>query len=309
MPSSFVSADGQSLRYVHCNLCGADDNTRLHSDSRLCLVRCRRCGLVYVTPRLTEDVIRSLYEEDYFVTGNGARRGYRNYIADQEYFLQTFRKRMRWLERYGEPGGRLLDVGCAAGFFMQVGREHGWEVYGVEPAGCMVDFAHSRLDLEVFEGTLQEAAFRTGFFDVVTLWDVLEHLTDPRQELLEINRVLRPEGLLVLETQNIASWAPRVLGKRWLHYGNDLHLFHFAPQTITRLLADTGFRVLKITTAAAGKVCSLQFVADKVQRLSGTASRAATALLKHWPGLARHSLYINLGDEMIVCAHKVLEIA
>ena len=307
MPSNFFSADGQVMKYVYCNLCGADDTTILNSDDLLHLVRCRRCGLVYVTPRLTELAIQRLYAEDYFCTGNGARRGYRNYIADQEYLLRTFRKRICWLERYGEPGGRLLDVGCAAGFFMQVCQERGWKVYGVEPTSCMADFARSHLGFEVFEGRLREANFRSSFFDVITLWDVLEHMTDPHQELLEINRVLRPRGLLVLETQNVASLTARVLGKHWYHYGNDLHLFHFSPQTIAHLLADTGFRVLKTTAATAGKVCSLQFVIDKLRRFSGIASRMAGALFRYWPGLARRSLYLNLGDEMIVCAHKFVE--
>jgi SAM-dependent methyltransferase len=309
MPSSNSMVDGPLLQHVRCNLCGADNTTLLHGDGVLHLVRCRGCGLVYVTPRLAEDAIQYLYANDYFGSRSRAGLGYLDYAADQECFLRTFRKRMRWLETYGERGGRLLDVGCAAGFFMQVGRERGWEVYGVEPASCMAEFARSELGLEVFEGKLREADFQPGFFDAVTLWDVLEHLTDPHQELLEINRVLRPGGLLVLETQNIASWVARALGKRWHHYGNELHLFHFSPQTITCLLADTGFRVHRITAATAGKVCSLRFVVDKLNRFSETASRAAAALFRYWPGLSRRSLYLNPGDEMIVCAQKSVEMA
>jgi len=308
MPSSLLRAAEQPLEYVRCNLCGADDATRLRSEGELHLVRCRGCGLVYVTPRLTEGAIQGLYEDHYFGTGSGAGLGYRNYTADQENLLRTFRKRMRWLETYGEPGGRLLDVGCAAGFFMQVGRERGWEVYGVEPAGCMAEFARSHLGLEVFAGKLREADYRPGFFDAVTLWDVLEHMTDPHQELLEVNRVLRPGGLLVVETQNVASWVARALGQRWHHYGNQLHLFHFTPQTITRLLAETGFRLVKITRTTAGKVCSVQFLVDKLKRFNRTAARATGGLLKHWPGLARRSLYLNPGDEMIVCACKPVEV-
>lgn len=304
MPSSSLGAERLPLEYVRCNLCGADNTSLLRSEGPLNLVRCRQCGLVYVTPRLTEEAIQGLYANNYFGSSDAAGLGYRNYTADQECLLQTFRKRMRWLETYGGPGGRLLDVGCAAGFFMQVGRERGWEVYGVEPASRMAQFARSQLGLEVFEGRLREAAFPSGSFDAVTLWDVLEHLTDPHQELLEIHRVLRPGGLLVLETQNVASWAARVLGKRWLHYGNQLHLFHFSPQTVSRVLEDTGFRLLKISVATAGKVCSLQFVVDKLKRFSEGASRVASALIRCWPGLAQRSLYLNPGDEMIVCARK-----
>lgn len=300
---------GKDVEYVACNLCSADDADHLRSDGPLHLVRCRHCGLVYVTPRLTEHAIQRLYDEGYFFTGDGPRRGYRDYIADGEYYLDTFRRRIRWLERHTVAGGRLLDVGCAAGFFLQVSAESGWEGYGVEPATCMAEHARSELGLRVFHGTLRQRYFPAGYFDLVTLWDVLEHLTDPRGELSEVNRVLRLEGLLVLETQNIASWLPKVMGERWHHYGNDLHLFHFTPETISRLLSVTGFVVETITKANAGKVCSLRFVVDKFKHLSQTTSRLAKVFMKSWPSLAGRSLYINLGDEMIVCARKSTEIA
>jgi 2-polyprenyl-3-methyl-5-hydroxy-6-metoxy-1,4-benzoquinol methylase len=312
MPSNLL-AGRKILQHVRCNLCGADDSYRLQSERLegagvLHLVRCRQCGLVYVTPRLTEEVIQELYERDYFQTGNGARRGYCDYIADQEYLMRTFHRRMRWIEQYTGMPGRLLDVGCAAGFFLQVSYEHGWKVFGVEPAACMANYARSHLDMDVFGGTLRDVGFPSRFFDVVTMWDVLEHMIDPHAELLEVQRVLRRDGVLVLETQNIASWAPRLLGKHWIHYGNDLHLFHFSPATITRILADTGFNLIKITTASAGKVCSMQFLTNKLRHLSGKAARLADTLLRRWPELARHSIYVNLGDEMIVCAQKCKEV-
>jgi SAM-dependent methyltransferase len=306
MPSSHPIA-GDHLRYVRCNLCGADAGDRLRSDGPLHLVRCRQCGLVYVTPRLDQRTIQALYDEDYFATGNGARRGYRDYLADRESYLLTFRRRMRWLERRAGNGRRLLDVGCAAGFFLEVCRASGWDAWGVDPAACMVAYAQSKLQLPVFCGTLRERRFEPGSFDVVTLWDVLEHMTDPRRELLEVNRVLEPGGLLVVETQNIDSWVPKVLGKRWIHYGNDLHLFHFTPGTLTRLLEETGFAVKSITRADAGKVCTLRFVADKLAHLNKVAARLANALLARWPGYATRSVYVNLGDEMIVCAQKSRE--
>ena len=298
-----------SLRYVRCNLCGADAGDHVRSDGPLHLVRCRSCGLVYVTPRLDQRTTRALYDEDYFATGNGARRGYRNYLADRENYLRTFRRRMHRLERHAGNGRRLLDVGCAAGFFLEVCRESGWKACGVEPAACMVEYAQSKLRLPVFCETLRERRFRPGSFDVVTLWDVLEHMTDPRRELLEVNRVLQPSGLLVVETPDIGSWVPKVLGERWVHYGNDFHLFHFTPCTLTRLLQETGFSVRTITRGDAGKMCSLRFVVDKLEHLSKFASRLAGALLAQWPSLATRSIYVNLGDEMIVYAQKSREMA
>jgi 2-polyprenyl-3-methyl-5-hydroxy-6-metoxy-1,4-benzoquinol methylase len=302
-------AGRQALKYVHCNLCGADDHRRLRSEhitgvGVLHLVRCQQCGLVYVTPRMVEQQIRRLYERDYFQTGDGARRGYRDYVADRKLLLETFRRRMGLIDRLTNSRGRLLDVGCAAGYFLQVSNAAGWEVYGVEPATCMADYARSYLDLDVFGGTLREAGFPSGNFDVVTMWDVLEHTVDPRAELLEVNRVLGPDGLFVLETQNIASWAPKLFRKKWIHYGNDLHLFHFTPTTIARALKETGFTRIDITTANAGKVCSLQFIADKLRHINQVIARLADSMVQRWSEMAQHEIYINMGDEMIVCARK-----
>jgi hypothetical protein len=129
-------------------------------------------------------------------------------------------------------------------------------------------------------------------------------MPDPRSELEAVYRVLTRDGILVLETQNIDSWLPRFLSQHWGHFGHHLHLFHFSPATITQLLHETGYHVLKITTETAGKVCSLRFLADKLSRISLPLYSLVNSILAISPRLAERSLYINPGDEMIVIARK-----
>jgi 2-polyprenyl-3-methyl-5-hydroxy-6-metoxy-1,4-benzoquinol methylase len=299
------------LEYVHCNLCGADDALPISKDGPLELVRCRVCDLVYVSTRLTEEYTRSLYNEyyfraqdDYLQGTRGYVSGYRDYTGDQAYYLRTFQNRMRWIERYANHGNRLLDVGCAAGFFLLVAQEKGWQVQGVEPAEYVSDYASNQLGLDVFCGTLQEAAIHPEIFDVVTLWDVLEHTSNPRETLTQVNYVLKPGGLLVLSTQNIESWVPKLLGVRWLHYGHHIHIYHFSPKTITHLLKDTGYQVLKVTKATAGKYCSMRFLVDKLKTINRPLFRLFDSLLSFQPGLEKRAIYINPGDEMVICARK-----
>jgi 2-polyprenyl-3-methyl-5-hydroxy-6-metoxy-1,4-benzoquinol methylase len=260
---------------------------------------------------LTASHIRSLYNRNYFQAqdtflgdGRGYVGGYRDYIADQAYYLQTFRRRLKWVNKYSCQGQRLLDVGCAAGFFMAVAQGEGWQVQGVDPSSFVANYARSQLGMHVYQGTLQDANFPSESWDVVTLWDVLEHMPDPRQELVEIHRVLKRRGILALETQNIDSLLPKILGNSWGHYGHHLHLFHFTPKTITRILAETGFRVVKITSKDAGKVSSIRFLVDKLHAINETLYSVLNRLLSAFPSLAHRSIYINPGDEMIVIAQK-----
>jgi 2-polyprenyl-3-methyl-5-hydroxy-6-metoxy-1,4-benzoquinol methylase len=197
-----------------------------------------------------------------------------------------------------------LDVGCAAGFFMAVAQDEGWQVQGVEPSLFVANYASSQMGLHVYQGTLRDANYPPESWDVVTLWDVLEHMPNPHQELEEIHRVLKRQGILALETQNIDSWLPKILGKNWGHFGHHLHLFHFTPKTITRILADTGFRVLEITSKDGGKVCSIRFFVDKLHSINKSLFLLLNRLMFAFPSLAHRSFYINPGDEMIVIAQK-----
>ena len=176
---------------VLCNLCGAADAQILYPGTLLeaeadslelfrCtsssygkhppIVRCRRCGLIYITPRLEEREILHNYEMAVDQT----------YLEEREGRVLTFRRNLQPLTKLiPTPGDcRLLDVGCHIGVFLEIAREQGWEVWGVEPSSWAAEQARAR-GLMVTTGTLKEARFPSDFFDVVTMWDVIEHLTDP----------------------------------------------------------------------------------------------------------------------------------
>ena len=129
-------------------------------------------------------------------------------------------------------------------------------------------------------------------------------MPDPRSELVAVYQVLTGDGILVLETQNIDGWLLSFPGQHSGHFSHHLHLFHFSPDTITQLLHETGYHVLKITTETTSKVCSLRFLADKLYRISLPLYSLVNSILAISPRLAERSLYINPGDEMIVIARK-----
>ena len=286
-----------------CQLCGGTDRRVRFHDGPCRVVECAGCGLVYVTPRLQGEALRAVYDEGYWKSSNPKQRGYADYASEAALYLKTFGKRMALVRRHLPPKARILDVGCAAGYFLRVAQREGHDVHGVEMSAAIAGEAQKALGGErVHVGTLDEAIAAKGHapasFDLVTLWDVIEHVPDPQSLLRTIRGLIKPGGTLLLETQNVASRWARLLGRRWHHFKHDEHLYHFKPATIRRLLADCGFETLELGAAYAGKYVSFGFLAERAERLGRVAGLLASplALLR---GL---SLYANPRDEMIVVA-------
>jgi SAM-dependent methyltransferase len=297
-PENFVEIE-------RCMLCGGAERDERFRDDGFRVVGCRGCGLVYVTPRLRPDVLPAVYDEGYWSSDAPKDRGYADYRLAAPLYLRTFRRRYRllrrWLgERLGEPG-RALDVGCAAGFFLTVLRENGWDASGVELSPAIARQAiEVHGEARVFVGDLASAPWPEQSFDLITMWDVVEHVPEPLPFLERARALLRPGGRLVLETQNVASRFARLLGRKWQHYKHLEHLYHFDPRTIEKLLARAGLALEHRTAKGGGKYVSVGFVRERATRVS-KALRWLLLPLEPLDGLA---LYVNLGDEMIVVARK-----
>jgi 2-polyprenyl-3-methyl-5-hydroxy-6-metoxy-1,4-benzoquinol methylase len=301
LPAAFGGPD--AVEVAACQLCGSPDGSLRFRDGPFRIMRCGSCGLVYVTPRLRGEALARVYGEDYWQSDNPKARGYADYAREAVLYLKTFLRRMKLVRRWLPPGSRVLDVGCAAGYFLRVLAHEGHEVRGVEPAAAIARDAIRDLGAErIHVGELETAPVEAGFgprsFDLVTLWDVIEHIPDPQATLRHVRTLLKPGGRLLLETQNVKSLWARLLGRRWHHYKHEEHLYHFDPDTIRRLLADCGFRVEHLGARYAGKYVSFGFIAERAGRLGRLPGLlfAPLALCRWW------SIYVNPRDEMIVVA-------
>ncbi|HEU4419608.1 MAG TPA: class I SAM-dependent methyltransferase [Planctomycetota bacterium] len=286
-----------------CQLCGSGARTLKFRDGPFSVFTCNGCGLVYVTPRLQGQALIDVYGADYWKSENPKQRGYADYSRESTLYLRTFERRMEFVDRWLPPKSRVLDVGCAAGYFLRVAEKRGHDVQGVEPsqaiaAQAVAALGNERIHVGTLETAVKQKNWAPGSFDLVTLWDVLEHVPEPQPLLRTVRELLKPSGRLLLETQNVSSVVARVLGRRWHHYKHDEHLYHFSPQTIRILLADCGFRVLDLRSGFAGKYVSLGFVAERAGRLGRIAGMLASPLRL----LERCSLYVNPRDEIIVVA-------
>jgi SAM-dependent methyltransferase len=299
--------EDEMLEQVSCNLCGADDTAPVAEIDGLHIVRCRRCGLLYVNPRYREDLLQKIYTEAYYDHDgilNGLEFfGYDNYIADEENIRITFAKRLRTIEHY-VSGGRLLDIGCATGFFLALARAKGWEVVGTEVSQFSAHYALEKLGLDVRLGSLKKLGFPSESFDVVTMWDVLEHVTDPMAELQEIHRILRRGGLLSIITPDAGSLVARFLGKRWEEFRRVReHVYFFSRRTMTRMLCQAGFDALKFESA--GKMFYLGPAMERLKYY--TWDGALTSVASRWVyrlGLDKIRIQVNPFTKMTVYAQR-----
>ncbi|HSP81178.1 MAG TPA: class I SAM-dependent methyltransferase, partial [Myxococcaceae bacterium] len=191
---------------------------------------CVDCGLLFQWPLRSQEELRRLYEdvEDPL------------YVAEKDNRYHTFRRALR---RLGcRPGSSVLDVGAYCGYFLDVAREEGLRAEGLELSRWAAQHARS-LGFTLHERTLEQHATTGARYDLVTLWDVVEHFADPRAELQAAFRLVRPGGRICLSTIDAGSLVARLMGARW-PWLMDMHLFYFSRATLTMLLEEAGFRVV-----------------------------------------------------------------
>lgn len=227
-----------------CVVCGGADPRPLFTKDGHAIVECAGCGAVYVGDDPSAIDFAALYGEGYYTGGSDAV--FADYVGQEAARRASARRRLwrlRHLRPRIAPHGRLLDVGCAAGFFLAEARAF-YEVQGVELSAWSSAYARDRLGLPVFTGTLADAKLPDAHVDVVTLWDVIEHVPEPVPLLAEAARVLKPGGRLVLTTGDWGSAYARARRERWHLMTPPWHLSFFSRATLARAAQRAGLRVV-----------------------------------------------------------------
>jgi 2-polyprenyl-3-methyl-5-hydroxy-6-metoxy-1,4-benzoquinol methylase len=244
---------------IPCRLCGSSryreifraDNIRRRAKRFFSLVECEDCGFRFFNPSPIEESLKYYYED------------YMAHVPErinwvEKIYYQLFRN-VRGLK----PPGKLLDIGCGNGKYMDFMRSRGWEVTGVD-TGPACDFPRSALKMTVHEGQLWDQKFPDSFFDVITLWFVIEHVWDLHRLMAECRRILKPGGQLILSTLNSASFEARLFKRYWWHLLAPEHLWQFDKRSLTALLEKNSLQVdyFRQEPVCCGILGSIQNILD-----------------------------------------------
>jgi SAM-dependent methyltransferase len=261
------------------------------------LWRCASCRMEFLHPQPDETERAGIYGRRYYdawglnMDGQAVRR----------MKVRHFKKLLSGIGDAIPPGARVLDVGCATGFFLEAANEAGFEPFGVELSGygaevCRGKFGSGR----IHQGVLETAAFGEcpdHRVDAVFMSDLLEHVGDPPGKLREARRWLSPGGRLVVTTPDAGSWSHDLFGRRWVHYKPE-HLFYFGTKSLVSLLAGAGFEATAFWSAT--KYLSLRYARHQL-----TAFGQIGGLLGRWidrlpAGILDGQLPVKLGEVTVM---------
>ncbi len=289
-----------ALERPDCALCGPGPRQReLHEFPPYGVVACEGCGLVFLSPRPTEAAALALYQDPAYYDSETKGQGYDEYLELRGNWLRTFRGRLRQIRPHA-PAGRVLDVGCGPGFFLDAAAELGYEAWGVDPSAYAVSLARERHGERVRVGVIESAAFEPASFDLLVAQDAFEHVYAPRRFLDAAHRLLKPGGVLAITTPDPTSLLARVSGRGWVSFKIPEHVYYWSPATIRRALAPA-FEVRRLTSA--GQFASAGFLLRRLLQLGPRPPAALRGLLAL---LGRVNVYTNNGS-LTVIAGKTRE--
>ncbi|MFN8599204.1 MAG: class I SAM-dependent methyltransferase [Candidatus Binatia bacterium] len=294
-----ASGDAESLAAagpLRCRACGAPGRAEFVKRGFV-IASCAACGCHFV-PDPVPDPAR--YDEDYFA--GAGECGYGGYLQDRPLILANFARRARWIAGLG-AGARVLDVGAAYGFFVAAARAEGFDAIGLEPVPPCATFAARELGVEVRTGLIETADLEPASFDVVTMFDVIEHLADPAAALRRIRTLLAPGGLLVAETGDLGGLLRRVVGSGWYYYDPPQHLTYFSVASLGHLLRATGFEEPSSVGHLGREVSARNFFHQLGRALGGPLGAASQAVARSPLGALNFSVP-DRGNAFIAAARR-----
>lgn len=209
--------------------------TSAHHGSHGRIVRCLQCGVVYTNPQLPEEKMVEMYanvEDNVYLS---------NLEARETTFLYNFKKFLHLIP----PRGKLLEVGSYYGVFLNIAKEYGYEIHGVEPSQNAVHMAKEKYGIETLAPTLSSLVGYDEYFDIITSWDVLEHLNHPMRELEQVAEKLKPGGIFAFSTLDYKNWYPRLLRQKW-PWMMDMHIYYFDQDNICHMLEKNNLELIHV---------------------------------------------------------------
>lgn len=285
---------------VVCNLCGGSKTRRVFSHAVYPIVACTTCGLTYLSPRPSEEAIKKIYSHEYFEQ-EGIGSGYTNYACLRSDLHKEAQRRLKLISRYIQKGN-LLDAGCGHGDFLIEAKQYGFTVMGCDIASSAVSYMKKKYKLPAVVAAITPGELPKGPFNVITSWDVIEHMTDPLQSLRAFRQIQKRGDFLFMTTPDVTSIDARILGRYWYGFKRiPEHLYYFSPITMRHMLEQVGYEVIVIRPWGFQR--NLAYCIDQIGRYTGVL-KTLLSPLSRLLGLNRISLFFPFIDMMVVARKK-----
>lgn len=237
---------------LKCSFCGSDQRKILFKGGDLlyktpglyAFFECNNCGLIFLDPQPSIDDLDAIYPTNYHAFPVAVQE-------EKSLFLRLDKKeainrKREFVIKNTRPQGRILDVGCSTGIFLDGMRTAGWDVCGVEPSSFAAKYARNYFGLDIQNCSFEESVFSKNQFDVVTFWDVAEHLPNPYQAFHKAADILKPGGSIILNVPNPRGFERFIFNESWLGWDIPRHFYIFSQDVLDLMLITAGFKKSKI---------------------------------------------------------------
>lgn len=231
----------------HCFICGCSYWKLIKRIDEWQIVQCGICKLGTILPKLNADALAKLYSKDYFLLGDKTA-GYHDYLTWKKFIEKTAVKRLSMIEKFVSKKGKLLEIGCATGYFLNVAAKCGWDIKGIEISHWAANAAKELLGKDkIIHSPVENAikSFQPNEYDLIVAWDVFEHIPDLDLLLPQLYNLLSANGLLAFTTPNSDGLLAKLTGKYWHNYEKvPEHVYFFNTNNLLQLLSKNNFEVL-----------------------------------------------------------------
>ncbi len=207
------------------------------------IVQCDSCGFKFTNPRPQETDLGKYYKSEDYVSHSNTKKGFINstYQSVRKY---TLLKKLQLISKYFKTG-KILDIGCGTGEFLNTCKSAKWQTLGIEPDVDARQMAIKNFGLDVREED-ELTGLPDASFDVISMWHVLEHVPRLNERVEELKRLIKPNGIIIIAVPNCNSLDAKIYKEEWAAYDVPRHLYHFTPKDIDALFAKQGLKVFKV---------------------------------------------------------------
>jgi 2-polyprenyl-3-methyl-5-hydroxy-6-metoxy-1,4-benzoquinol methylase len=246
---------------INCPLCESNDYKKKYTVNNWAIVKCDNCSFVYVNPRLNKKELFNIYNSSYF---DNTVFGYSHYDESKDLRKKNFRK---WIDDATgffnkNEHTEALDIGCATGYCLEIFKEHGWKANGIELDKSIANKLNKK-GYSVYNTSLLDTTFNTKF-SIITLFDVVEHLTEIKENFLKLHNILTDDGIIIMITPDYQSLQRKVLGEKWFQFKPIEHINYFDLKSLQKVAAETGFEI--IFHKKSGQYADLAFLKSRLQK-------------------------------------------